>query len=130
MAIEIDSITKAYPHSITKKHRVTYDRIGPTEIVIFHADGASSALDAGLISESKDIGTTGVFVPEVDGKKLTFVYEKGVFIDAQTKSRWNVFGQAIDGKLKGKQLRQINSGDYFAFAWLVFRPKTKIYSEK
>ena len=130
VAIELDSITKAYPHSITKKRRVIYDRIGPTEIVIFHADGASSALDAGLISESKEIGTTGVFVPEVDGKKLTFVYEKGDFIDAQTKSRWNVFGQAIDGKLKGKQLKHVKSGDYFAFAWLVFKPKTEIYSEK
>lgn len=130
IAIQLDSVTKAYPHTITKRKRVLYDRIGKTEIVIFHADGAVSALDHGQISESKNIGSTGVFVPEIGGQKLTFVYDGDEFVDDQTKSRWNVFGLAIDGKLKGKQLKQIASGDYFAFAWLVFRPKTEIYSEK
>ena len=127
IAVELDSVTKAYPHTITKKKRVLYDRIGKTDIVIFHADGASSALDAGKISESKDAGSTGVFLPEIDGRKLTFIYDKNEFTDEQTKSRWNIFGQATDGELKGKQLRQIRSGDYFAFAWLVFKPQTEIY---
>lgn len=130
IAVELESVTKAYPYSITRKKRVIHDRLGKTDIVIFHADGAVSAFDEEKISDSKDSGTTGVFVPEIDGRKLTFVYDKNEFIDEQTKSRWNVFGQAVDGELKGKQLRQIRSGDYFAFAWLVFKPQTEIYSEK
>ncbi|MEE9365128.1 MAG: hypothetical protein V3W44_00440 [Dehalococcoidales bacterium] len=36
-------------------------------------------------------------------------------------------GKAIAGPLKGKQLTPIPHGDYFAFAWLVFKPKTEIY---
>ena len=128
IAVELDGVTKAYPHTITKKKRVITDKIKNTELVIFHADGATSALDEGQISESRDIGTTGVFLPEIDGNKLTFIYDSGEFVDDQTKSRWNVFGQAVDGELKGKQLKQIQAGDYFAFAWLVFKPKTEIYS--
>lgn len=130
IAIELDGVTKAYPHTVTKKKRVISDIVGKTEIVIFHADGAVSALDEGQISESKNIGSSGVFIPEIDEKKLTFVYDNGEFVDDQTKSRWNVFGLAVDGELKGKQLKQIQSGDYFAFAWLVFKPKTEIYKEK
>ncbi len=130
VAIELDSIPRAYPHTLTRKKRVLYDRVGKTEIVIFHADGASSALDQEKISESKDAGSSGVFIPEVDGQKLTFVYTDNEFVDEQTKSRWNVFGQATEGKLKGKQLKQIGHGDYFAFAWLVFKPKTEIFKEK
>ena len=107
-----------------------HDRVGKTEIVIFHADVASSALDRERISESKDAGSSGVFIPEIDGQKLTFVSADNEFVDEQTKSRWNVFGQATDGKLKGKQLKQIGHGDYFAFAWLVFKPKTEIYTER
>ncbi len=130
IAIEIDSKPKAYPYSITREKYVLTDRIGSTDIVIFHSDGASSALDKSQISESKNVGSTGVFIPEVDGKKLTFIYDKGEFIDEQTKTRWNIFGQATEGKLKGRTLKQIKHGDYFAFAWLVFKPQTLIYTEK
>lgn len=130
IAIELDSNLKAYPHTITKKKRILYDRIGKTDIVIFHADGAASALDEAKISESENIGSTGVFVPEIDGQKLTFAYDRGEFVDEETKSRWNVFGHAVAGKLTGKQLKQINHGDYFAFAWLAFRPNTEIFSDK
>ncbi len=130
IAIEIDSKPKAYPYSITREKYVLTDRIGSTDIVIFHSDGASSALDKSPISESKNVGSTGVFVPEVDGGKLTFTYAKGEFIDEQTKTRWNIFGQATEGKLKGRTLKQIKHGDYFAFAWLVFKPQTLIYTEK
>lgn len=127
IVVEIEKQSKAYPHKITRKVRVINDKIKSQNIVIFHNDGANSALDAGSIKESKDIGATGVFIPEVDGKKLTFAFEDGVFIDNETKSKWNIFGQAFEGKLKGKKLKRIQHGDFFAFAWLTFRPDTKIF---
>ncbi len=130
VVVEIDGVSKAYPRSITRKMRVINHKIKSQNIVVFHNDGANSALDAGKISDSKDIGATGVFDSEIDGKILNFDFADGVFIDKETNSKWNVFGQAIDGKLKGKQLKPIKHGDYFAFAWLTFRPKTEIYKEK
>lgn len=129
IAVEINKSFKAYPYSITRKERVVYDRLDSTEIVVFHSEGAASALDAAEIAASKEAGSTGVFIPHVDGQQLTFTYDDGEFVDRQTNSRWNIFGHAIDGKLKGKKLKQITSGDYFAFAWFVFRPETEIYDK-
>ncbi|MGI8544335.1 MAG: DUF3179 domain-containing protein [Aridibacter sp.] len=130
VVVEIGGVSKAYPRTITRKMRVINDEIKSSSIVIFHNDGANSALDAGRISDSKDIGATGVFDSEIDGKVLTFTFADGVFIDKETNSKWNIFGKAFAGKLKDKQLKPIKHGDYFAFAWLTFRPKTEIYREK
>jgi len=130
ITIEINKVFKAYPYSITRQKRVVHDRVNSTEIVVFHSDGAVSALDAGEISKSKNVGSTGVFIPEINGQKLSFKYNNDAFTDEETSSRWNIFGEAVSGKLQGKQLRQIRHGDYFAFAWLVFNPRAEIYKEK
>jgi hypothetical protein len=129
VAIDLNGRSKAYPHTVTLKQRVIHDRIGETDLVVFHADGAASAMDSSRIAESKEIGSTGVFKPFANGKKLTFRYDKGEFVDNETGSRWNVFGKAVNGELKDAQLEQITHGDIFAFAWLVFKPETEIYKE-
>lgn len=104
-----------------------HDRIGQQELVIFHAEGAASALDASDISRSRDVGATGVFDPHLDGRRLQFRYDNGEFVDAETGSRWNIMGQAVSGELRGKQLARFTHGDYFAFAWLAFRPESEIF---
>jgi hypothetical protein len=60
-------------------------------VVIFHTSGASSAFDAAEISDSRPVGATGVFDPNIDGLRLQFRYEKGGFVDAETGSRWNIW---------------------------------------
>lgn len=127
VAVEIGGTFKAYPYSITRTRHVIHDHAGAQELVIFHAEGAASALDAGEISKSRDAGATGVFDPRVDGRLLHFRYEGGQFVDAETGSRWNILGQAVSGKLRGQRLRPFRHGDYFAFAWLAFRPETEIF---
>ena len=129
VAVEVGGKFKAYPYSITRKSRVIHDQIRSQELVVFHAEGAASALDASEIGRSRDVGATGVFEPQVDGRRLQFRYENGQFVDAETGSRWNVLGQAASGEMKGKQLRRITHGDYFAFAWLAFRPDTEIFRD-
>ena len=129
VAVELGGKFKAYPHSITRARRVIYDRVGSQEIVIFHADGAASALDAGDISRSRDAGATGVFDPTVNGRRLHFRYEGDQFVDDETGSRWNILGQVTSGKLRGQRLRRITHGDYFAFAWLAFQPGTEIFRD-
>ena len=127
IAVEIEGKFKAYPYSVTRGRHVVYDRVSGQQLVIFHNSGASSALNAAEISDSRDVGATGVFDPDIDGRRLKFRYEKGGFIDAETGSRWNILGQAVSGELRGKQLRSIAHGDYFAFAWFAFRPETEIF---
>lgn len=126
-AIDLNGIPKAYPHSITSQLRVIHDRIGETDIVVFHAEGARSALDRSRIAESRDIGATGMFRPVHYGKRLTFAYKNGFFIDKETGSQWDILGHALTGKLKGAQLERLVHNDIFAFAWLVFKPETAVY---
>jgi hypothetical protein len=94
---------------------------------VFHADGAVSAVDKGRISSSRNVGSTGVFDRRVDGQILSFRHSDGKFYDKQTASVWDITGQAVQGPLHGIKLKRIVHGDYFAFAWLAFKPETEIY---
>lgn len=128
VAVSLDGTHKAYPHSITQKKREVHDEIAGRPLVVFHAPGAVSALDARQIKRSKEVGSTGVFDRRVDGQTLQFRYlDEGRFEDVSTGSTWTVTGRAVEGPLKGTQLSQIPHGDYFAFAWMAFRPNAVIY---
>ena len=130
ITVTLNKKSKAYPYSITQKKGVIHDTVGDTEIVVFHGKGAVSAIDKKQISESKQAGSTGVFSPILEAQTLTFTKTKKGFVDKQTQSTWDITGKAIDGKLKGKQLKRLVHGDYFAFAWLVFQPTSEIYTDK
>lgn len=129
VAIQLGDKAKAYPYSITRSRHVIADRVGSTDLVVFHAEGAASALESGRINESRDVGATGVFDPKVDDQYLHFNYAAGEFVDDETGSRWNILGQAISGPLRGKRLKPIVHGDYFAFAWLAFQTETEIFRD-
>ena len=129
ITVSLDDTHKAYPHSVTKQKRVVHDTVGDRSLVVFHAPGAVSALDARRIADSKEDGSTGVFDRRVDGQTLTFTYAgDGRFKDKNTGSTWTVAGRAVEGPLKGTQLERIAHGNYFSFAWFAFRPETAIYS--
>ncbi len=127
VGVKIKDDTRTYPYHITQKEKIINDKIHGTEIVVFHLDGARSALDAPKIAKSREDGTTGVFKRTVDGRVLTFELRSGNIYDTQTESTWSITGKATAGPLKGQELEPVIYGDYFAFAWLVFWPETKIY---
>ena len=127
IGVKLGEATKTYPYSKTMKERVINDNIDGTQIVVFHIDGATSALDARNISNSREDGSTGVFKRKAGDKILTFEYRSGQIVDRETGSSWTITGKAVDGPLKGEQLQPVTYGDYFAFAWLVFTPDTSIY---
>ena len=101
-------------------------RVGERVVVLWHRPGQTSALDEPLIAGGADIGTVGVFAPEVDGRRLHFRGRNGQFEDAQTGSRWNVLGRAVAGPLKGEQLVTFQHLDTFWFAWVTFHPDTEL----
>jgi hypothetical protein len=103
-------------------------RVDGRELVIFHAPGQSSALDADKIPEGREIGSVGVFRPMVDGQALTFTREGELFVDDQTESRWNILGAAVSGPLAGTHLRPQRHLDTFWFAWIAFQPDSRISS--
>ncbi len=128
LGVHFSDQSKAYPYRLTRQQRVIQDRVGTQDLVVFHLDGAVSALDASKIADSQQAGTTGVFDPVVQGKVLSFEWQAGQVRDQQTGSVWSATGQALTGPLQGQQLKLLPYGDYFAFAWLVFRPDSSIYS--
>jgi hypothetical protein len=128
VAVSLDGTHKAYPHSTTKEKRVVHDTMADRPLVVFHAPGAVSALDARDIAESKEDGSTGVFDRRVDGRTLEFTYAgDGRFEDTATGSVWTIAGRAVEGPLEGTRLDRIAHGDYFTFAWFAFRPDAAVY---
>ena len=51
------------------------------------------------------------------------------FRDLETGSIWNTKGEATDGPLKGRRLRQIPAYTAYWFAWASFWPDTEVYGE-
>jgi len=119
---------KAYTYTILKNKKVVNDTFDGKDIVVFHKSGTSSALDGRNISASRDVGTTAVFSTKLGGTILEFVYDKDLgILDTKTKSSWNIFGEAVSGKYKGKTLKQIVHADHFWFSWAAFKPDTQVY---
>jgi hypothetical protein len=127
VAVSLGGTHVAYPHSVTRKERVIHDTVAGRPLVVFHAEGAVSALDKSRIAESKAVGSTGVFDRRADGQTLTFRYDDGRFVDEETGSTWTVTGRAVDGPLQGAQLDRVEHGNHFAFSWFAFRPETAVY---
>ncbi len=127
VGVRHDNEQIAYRYSITADKKVLNDIISDQPIVVFHLEGMASALDNRAIHQSRDDGATGVFSRKINGETLEFIYEDDVIKDTQTNSVWSITGKAISGPMEGEQLETMTYGDYFAFAWMVFYPDTKIF---
>ncbi len=108
--------------------RVSSVKVGDSDVVIFWVAGQASALDAGEVFGGRDVGSTAVFIPTMDGRALTFSFDGEHFIDAETGSVWLLNGEAIEGELAGTRLVQIPHLDTFWFAWSTYQPDTSLQS--
>ena len=126
-AIEIGDVSAAFPFPVLETERVVNYPVNGTDVVVFFKPGTVSALDRALIIDSKDVGATGVFDADLDGRTLTFRLQDGEFVDDQTGSVWNILGEAVEGEMTGKSLTPIVHGNHFWFAWGAFNPDTLIY---
>ena len=121
---------RVYPASLTRERRVVNDTLGGVPLVVFHTDGATTALGAERIAEAREVGTSGVFGRRLthggSTTVLTFRADGGRILD-ETGSEWTVTGRAVAGPLAGAQLTPLRAHDTFAFAWFAFRPQTTVY---
>lgn len=118
----------AYPFSLLQETGVINDTAGGLPVVALWQSGVTSALDAGSIDASRDIGTAALYSRELDGQTLTFwIDEAGVLRDDATSSAWNVFGEAVEGELAGARLELQLAAPHLWFAWAAFRPDTRVY---
>ncbi|HEV8420091.1 MAG TPA: DUF3179 domain-containing protein [Actinomycetota bacterium] len=101
--------------------------VGGRSVVVFWKAGAVSAVDQATISESRSVGSTGVFYRRLDGRLLMFHGTAGGISDEQTGSTWDIFGRAVGGPLEGRSLNMVISIESFWFDWAAFHPHTRIY---
>jgi hypothetical protein len=128
VGVTADGIDRAYPFSVMESERVVNDTIGSLDVVVWWGGDTADALDSSSIANSKAVGTAIVFSPIVEGARLTFsVLGDSEFIDAETSSRWNLLGLAIDGPLQGASLDVIPHRNEFWFAWAAFFPDGEVY---
>ncbi|QVK17567.1 DUF3179 domain-containing protein [Mycoplasmatota bacterium] len=127
LGIQIGNNALAYPLYMLQTSPIIYNTLNNVEYVIFYNSGMSSALDSPIISEGKDVGMTGVFIPYLNGERLNFTKNSlNQIIDTNTNSTWSILGKALSGPLKGIQLTPLVHGDVFWFAWSSFYPNTSL----
>ena len=127
VTVVINDEAVAYRYSLLKKQPVVNDEVSGIPIVVLYEKTTGTALGESRISRGKAIGAGAVFNRRLDGRTLSFTQKQETVVDRETGSVWNIFGVATSGPLKGKTLERIASGDFFAFAWMAFRPHTRIY---
>jgi len=128
--IEANDMDKIYPYPLLVQEKVVNDDPGGVQVVIFYRKGMQSVLDEKDIRKGRDIGNAVVFLPVVEGKTLTFVYDNGKFTDKETGSQWCISGKCISGKMKGKKLQVYPYAIDFAFAVFAFYPGVDIYGRQ
>ncbi|HZO31717.1 MAG TPA: DUF3179 domain-containing protein [Chloroflexota bacterium] len=127
VTVALNGDAVAYPFSHLEQRGVTQDVVGGTPIVILFQKGTASALDAGRIAGSRDVGAAGVFEPLVAGRALTFRAEGGRLLDDETASEWDALGRATAGPLAGQRLRPVVHANHFWFAMAAFYPNVRIW---
>lgn len=125
--VEQNGEATAYPNDILQEAGVVNDTVGGVDVVVFWQPGLASALDSGSIADGQDVGASGVFERTLNGQTLTFTTDGATITDGQTGSTWNIFGEAIEGELRGQALTPVVKVDHFWFSWAAFRPDTRIY---
>lgn len=96
------------------------------ELTVWWLPGARSSLDGYAVGEGREVGTTAVFDPVLDGRRLTFRPVGQAVTDLETGSTWDAFGRAGAGPLSGSRLTAVPHTSTFWFAWRSFHTDTRV----
>ena len=116
----------AIRHSHLQETQVVELTFNGLPLVVWNLPGAASAIDARMVYEGRDVGSTGVFSALIDDTALTFEPAEGGFRDKETGTLWSVTGKATAGTFEGTQLAPQEFLDTFWFAWSTFNKSTTI----
>ncbi len=71
------------------------------------------------------LDTVRVYSRKIGNDTLHFELKNGEIYS--NDSTWSVFGESVEGPMKGKRLKIIDSFDVMWFAWAAYYPNTEIY---
>ena len=109
--------SKAFPLDDTGERACFTDRIDGQLVAVFWYGPTQTAV---------------AFSSKLDGRQLTFYADKGSpetapFKDRETGTRWTLAGRDVDGRLRGKELKWVDSIQCRWYAWSAVFPKTLLY---
>lgn len=118
----------AVPFETLRDRRVVALTTAAGPRVVFWAAGQASALDRARIGAGREVGSVAVYSPVVDGAVLEFdpTDREGRYRDRDTDTVWTLSGEAVSGPLRGRRLTPVAHSTPFWFAWVAFRPDTRI----
>lgn len=112
--------TMAFPldESLSNYRQCFTDHVGGKEVAVFWYGATKSAV---------------AFETTLDGQHLTFYAdsiapETAPFMDKETRTRWTLAGRGIDGPLRGKELKWVDSIACRWYAWSGENPETAVHS--
>ena len=112
IGIETGGAARGYDWDQLKVYGMINDELGGSPIVI---------------ATDPDRTSASAYLRNVDGEILDFTLTDTGLIDSQTGSIWDWFGACLKGKMKGKQLIQVQSYQQYIRSWITFHPETSFY---
>ena len=117
VGLEAGAARRAYPLDVLTKERIVNDELGNEPVLIIYRP------------ESDTVTT---FSRRLGARVLTFAgrTQSDDLIDLETASRWNPYGECLDGALRGSRLNALTGVRQFWWAWAAFFPSTDVYAGK
>ena len=117
LGVEVEGQTKAYALDGLSERACFTDTLADESISVFWYAPTGSAV---------------AFSSRLENRQLTFYAddispETAPFKDRETGTRWTLAGRGVDGPLRGKELRWLNSIQCHWYAWIAENPETRLY---
>lgn len=119
MGVRIGDVAMAFPLDDLGERACLVDKIGDRHnVAVFWYGRTRSAVS---------------FSAVLDERKFDFYAdavspETAPIMDKQTGTRWTLAGRAVDGPLKGRELRWVDGVQCRWYAWVAENPKTEIHA--
>jgi hypothetical protein len=142
----LQGIARAYPIDVLEKHGMIKDTVaGQTVVVLWEPRTRTASAyrpeaspprkykapqpgDDGVSPHDEGVLLVEGPAPKPRRLSLSASPTPGRFVDAETKSAWDVAGRCTDGELKGWTLDWVDSVQAKWFAWSAEQPETSIYA--
>ena len=114
--LSLEGESRAYPLPALQRQRLILDSVGATPL---------------FLAIGEDGKSVRAFDRRVNGRTLEFFLQPDTtvpqFLDAETGTRWDFTGAALQGPLAGSHLIKIPVLKDYWFDWKIYHPKTTVY---
>ena len=117
LGVEMGTVNKAYTLNELTDRACLLDKVGDREIAVLWYGPTQTA-----VAYDPQLGHQSLTLYADDGSP-----ESAPFKDKETGTRWTVAGRAVDGPLRGEELKWVNSIQCRWYAWSAEYPGTLLH---